>query len=270
MYLRLAALGDSTTYGIGDPVPGGWRGWARLLAGALATSYDVSSCNVAVSGATATSVRAEQLDTALAHRPDVASLVVGINDTMRSAWDPARVRDDLMTCADALHGSGALLLTARFHDHGSVFGLPGVLRRPLAERIETVNRVYDEIHATYAGDANTAAGQSSAVTVTVKKATARVTLGLPRSAKPGARVRANVAIATVNGIPATGKVVLKGGGKTLGSAKLVKGRATVVFKAPKKGGKLKVQAVYAGDSTYSSGKSSVKVLTVTKPRKKHR
>ncbi|MFC6045453.1 S8 family serine peptidase [Nocardioides hankookensis] len=126
------------------------------------------------------------------------------------------------------------------------------------------------LHATYAGDANTAAGQSSAVTVTVKKATARVTLGLPRSAKPGARVRANVAIATVNGIPATGKVVLKGGGKTLGSAKLVKGRATVVFKAPKKGGKLKVQAVYAGDSTYSSGKSSVKVLTVTKPRKKHR
>lgn len=32
MYLRLAALGDSTTVGIGDPVPGGWRGWARLEA----------------------------------------------------------------------------------------------------------------------------------------------------------------------------------------------------------------------------------------------
>ena len=151
MYLRLAALGDSTTYGIGDPVPGGWRGWARLLAGALATTYDVSACNVAVSGATASSVRAEQLDAALTHRPDVASLVVGVNDTMRSAWDPARIRDDLMTCADALHGTGALLLTARFHDHGAVFGLPGVLRRPLADRIETVNRVYDEIHADYGG-----------------------------------------------------------------------------------------------------------------------
>ncbi|KQW49336.1 GDSL family lipase [Nocardioides sp. Root1257] len=151
MYLRLAALGDSTTYGIGDPVPGGWRGWARLLAGALATTYDVSACNVAVSGATAASVRADQLEAALTHRPDVASLVVGINDTMRSAWDPARLREDLMTCADALHGSGALLLTARFHDHGSVFGLPGVLRRPLAERIEAVNRVYDEVHATYGG-----------------------------------------------------------------------------------------------------------------------
>jgi lysophospholipase L1-like esterase len=151
MYLRLAALGDSTTFGIGDPVPGGWRGWSRLLAGALATSYDVSSCNVAVSGATSASVRELQLGPALAHRPDVASLIVGVNDTMRSSWDPARIRDDLMTCADALHGSGALLLTARFHDHGAVFGLPGVLRRPLAARIETVNRIYDEVHATYGG-----------------------------------------------------------------------------------------------------------------------
>ncbi|HEY0950989.1 SGNH/GDSL hydrolase family protein [Nocardioides sp.] len=151
MYLRLAALGDSTTYGIGDPVPGGWRGWARLLADALGTAYDTSFCNVAVSGATAASTRADQLGDALAHRPDVASLIVGINDTMRSSWDPALIRADLMTCAEALHASGALLLTARFHDHGAVFGLPGVLRRPLAARIEAVNQVYDEIHEAYGG-----------------------------------------------------------------------------------------------------------------------
>lgn len=50
-YLRFAALGDSTTHGIGDPVPAavspmGWRGWARLLATSLATSYDVSSAHL--------------------------------------------------------------------------------------------------------------------------------------------------------------------------------------------------------------------------------
>lgn len=155
-YLRFAALGDSTTHGIGDPVPAavsptGWRGWARLLATSLATSYDVSSAHLAVPGATARSVVEGQLADAVAHRPDVASLVVGINDTMRSTWDPDRTRADLMTCADALHGTGALLLTARFHDHGRVFGLPGVLRRPLAARIEAVNRAYDEVHATYGG-----------------------------------------------------------------------------------------------------------------------
>lgn len=151
MYLRLAALGDSTTVGVGDPVPGGWRGWARLLAASLGTAYDVSFCNLAVSGATAAAVRSGQLDDALAHRPDIASLVVGVNDTMRSTWDPVRLRSDLMEAAEALHGSGALLVTARFHDHGAVFGLPGVLRRPLAARIEAVNRVYDEVVATYGG-----------------------------------------------------------------------------------------------------------------------
>lgn len=150
-YLRFAALGDSTTFGIGDPVPDGWRGWARLLSEAVGTAHDVSFCNLAVSGATAADVRSGQLDEALAHRPDVASLIVGVNDTMRSTWDPVRVREDLLTAAEALHGLGALLLTARFHDHGAVLGLPAVLRRPLWRRIEHVNSVYDEVHRLYGG-----------------------------------------------------------------------------------------------------------------------
>jgi len=148
-YLRFAALGDSTTYGIGDPVGDGWRGWARLLSDAMATSHDVSFCNLAVTGATTLTVRYGQLDEALAHQPDIVSLIVGVNDTMRSTWDPRRIRDDLMTCAEAVDAAGALMLTARFHDHGRVFGLPGVLRRPLFDRIEAVNRVYDEIHARF-------------------------------------------------------------------------------------------------------------------------
>jgi len=151
VYLRFAALGDSATFGIGDPVPGGWRGWSRLLSAALATSYDVSYCNLAVSGATATDVRHGQLADAVAHRPDLASLVVGLNDTMRGTWHPGRLREELMTCAAALHGAGATLLTARFHDHGAVFGLPGVLRRPLHARIEAVNAAYDEVHARFGG-----------------------------------------------------------------------------------------------------------------------
>lgn len=151
MYLRIAALGDSATVGLGDPVPGGWRGWSRLLAAALGTRYDVSYCNLAVVGATSGDVVDGQLDDAVAHRPDLASLVVGVNDTMRAGWDPARLREELMTCAEALTGAGATLLTARFHDHGAVFGLPGVLRRPLQARIEVVNGVYDEVHARFGG-----------------------------------------------------------------------------------------------------------------------
>jgi len=48
---RFAALGDSITLGMGDPVPGGgWRGWAALLGGTLPQA---EVHNLAVSGALA-------------------------------------------------------------------------------------------------------------------------------------------------------------------------------------------------------------------------
>lgn len=150
-YVRFAALGDSVTHGVGDAVPTGWRGWARILADALAESHDVSFCNLAVSGAIARDVRQQQLPEALAHQPDIASLIVGINDTMRSTWDRDRIRRELTETAGALHATGAVLLTVRFHDHGRVFGLPAVLRRPLFARIAFLNEVYDEVHAAYGG-----------------------------------------------------------------------------------------------------------------------
>lgn len=149
--LRFVALGDSVTVGIGDRVDGTWRGWAALLAQSLASSYAVSFTNLAGVGATAARVRSEQLPVALRLRPRLASLIVGINDTMRSTYDPARLRADVMAAADALVGAGASLLLVRFHDHGRVFGLPAPLRRPLARRIATVNAIYDEVHATYGG-----------------------------------------------------------------------------------------------------------------------
>lgn len=151
MYLRFAALGDSTTHGIGDPVQGGWRGWARLLAGAMAPAHTVSLCNLAVPGATAADVRRAQLDPALAHRPDLASLIVGVNDTMRSTWSVPRLRADLLVCAEELSERRALLMTVRFHDHGEVFGLPSMIRRALRARIDAVNDVYDEIHDRFGG-----------------------------------------------------------------------------------------------------------------------
>ncbi|TCJ30010.1 SGNH/GDSL hydrolase family protein [Nocardioides jejuensis] len=150
-YVRFAALGDSVTHGVGDAVPTGWRGWARILAEALGESHDISFCNLAVSGAVVADVRHKQLPEALAHQPHIASLIVGINDTMRSTWNRERIRRELLETAAALHGSGAVLLTVRFHDHGRVFGLPAVLRRPLFARIAFLNEVYDEIHATYGG-----------------------------------------------------------------------------------------------------------------------
>jgi lysophospholipase L1-like esterase len=150
-YVRFAALGDSVTYGLGDRVSTRSRGWARLLGEAIAGDHHVSLCNLAQPGATAAQMRAHQLGEALDHRPHVAALIVGLNDTMWSTWDPASARADLLHAASLLVDQGALLLTVRFHDHSRVFGLPGFLSRPMRQRIDDLNTIYDEIHATYGG-----------------------------------------------------------------------------------------------------------------------
>jgi len=80
------ALGDSVSVGMGDPAPeGGWRGWPALLASGL---HDPDLHNLAVLGGQSAEVERSQLPAALALKPDVASVVCGLNDTLRSV--PAR------------------------------------------------------------------------------------------------------------------------------------------------------------------------------------
>jgi lysophospholipase L1-like esterase len=148
--IRFVALGDSTTCGMGDPLPDGrWRGFVPLLARALGP--DTACTNLAVSGARVADVRHRQLSRAIRRLPDVASVIVGVNDTMRSDFDADRIRADLLLIAGALHARGATLLTVRLHDPGRVVGLPGILARPLARRMEAVNAGYDEVYDQYGG-----------------------------------------------------------------------------------------------------------------------
>ena len=80
--LRVAALGDSLTEGLGDPgADGAWRGWAPLLAGSLAPVAEaVDLRNLAVSGARTADVLHRQLPLARQHRPQLASVLVGVNE----------------------------------------------------------------------------------------------------------------------------------------------------------------------------------------------
>jgi lysophospholipase L1-like esterase len=151
-YVRFVTVGDSATCGVGDPAhDGSWRGWARILAGAIAEDHDLSFCNLAVSGSTSADVRRVQLPVALEHRPHLAALIVGLNDTMRSSWDPLDVRANLLACAEALSEQGAVLMTVRFHDHGRVLRLPWPLAGVIARRIDALNEIFDEMHRTHGG-----------------------------------------------------------------------------------------------------------------------
>jgi lysophospholipase L1-like esterase len=142
------ALGDSITYGIGDPLPdGSWRGWATLLAAGLPGTR---LHNLAASGAQTADVARHQLPVALMLRPDLAAVIVGVNDTLRGGFDPDRVAASLAHTVDALRAAGAVVLTMRLPDPGRMFRLPAALARPLGRRIGAVNAVVDAIAAGYA------------------------------------------------------------------------------------------------------------------------
>jgi lysophospholipase L1-like esterase len=142
------ALGDSTTAGMGDPAPegGGWRGWVALLGNTL-PQPDVH--NLAVLGALAADVERVQLPTALDCKPDVVSVVIGINDTLRGDFDPERTGASFGRTVAALREAGAQVLTMRLPDPGQMFGLPGALARPLERRMRAVNAAVDEVALRY-------------------------------------------------------------------------------------------------------------------------
>ncbi|WP_320775552.1 SGNH/GDSL hydrolase family protein [Streptomyces sp. CRN 30] len=145
--LRYVALGDSLTEGVGDPVAGGWRGWAALLAAGLVaegTEPAAEFRNLAVSGALTKDVLRTQLPAGLALRPDLVSVVVGVNDTLRRTFDIRTVAARLNEVYAATVGQGAVLLTACLPDPGTMLGLPGALAQPLARRQRAVNAV---VHA---------------------------------------------------------------------------------------------------------------------------
>ncbi len=142
---RLAVLGDSTAVGLGDPVPGrGWRGVGPFVAQALAVAPE-GYLNTSFTGARLRCVRYEQLPAAAAHRPDVAVVIAGMNDTLRSDFDAASVAADLDHVVTTLSAVGAVVVPVRFHDHGRVFRLPGPLHRALKSRIDELNAAVDGV-----------------------------------------------------------------------------------------------------------------------------
>ena len=79
------AIGDSFTEGLNDPDPrGGYRGWADLVAGALAARRPTFRyANLAVRGKLVVQVVTEQLPRAVELAPDLVSLAAGGNDILR-------------------------------------------------------------------------------------------------------------------------------------------------------------------------------------------
>ncbi|MER6914764.1 SGNH/GDSL hydrolase family protein [Streptomyces sp. NPDC000594] len=137
-YLRYVALGDSQTEGVGDGDDStGLRGWADRLAEHLAlASPGVRYANLAVRGRRAAQVHTGQLAPALALRPDLATVVAGVNDLLRPRFDPDGTAGHLEAMFAALTAAGAQVATLTFPDITRVIPLA----RPARPRIEALNQ----------------------------------------------------------------------------------------------------------------------------------
>ncbi|MET9364261.1 SGNH/GDSL hydrolase family protein [Streptomyces sp. NPDC006632] len=103
-YTSFAALGDSFTEGMSDRLPDGtYRGWADLLAARLAArTPGFRYANLAVRGKLIGQIVEEQVPAGVALRPDVITLVGGLNDTLRPKCDMGRVRALLTDAVEQL------------------------------------------------------------------------------------------------------------------------------------------------------------------------
>lgn len=136
-YLRYVALGDSQTEGVGDgDDTTGLRGFADRLAEHLAAADPgLRYANLAVRGRLAGQIRTQQLGPALALRPDLATVVAGVNDLLRPRFDADEVAGHVEEMFAALTGAGAHVLTVTFPDLGKI----APLARPLASRLSGLN-----------------------------------------------------------------------------------------------------------------------------------
>ncbi|MBC7977729.1 MAG: SGNH/GDSL hydrolase family protein [Myxococcales bacterium] len=117
-YQRYVAIGDSSTEGLEDPDGrGGFRGWADRLAEHLDAAYPgVAYANLAVRGLSAAEIAASQLGPALAMRPDLASVVAGMNDLLRRSFDARVVAGQVAAMITALRALGATVVTFTIPD----------------------------------------------------------------------------------------------------------------------------------------------------------
>jgi len=136
-FSRYVALGDSQTEGLWDVDDAGQlRGFADRLAAQLDSLYPgLMYANLAVRGRRIADVLHHQLPEAVAMRPDLITVCVGMNDATR----PGRLFDTALADLDELYGqlaaTGATVVTTTFPDIERIIPVG----RVLGARVRRIN-----------------------------------------------------------------------------------------------------------------------------------
>jgi lysophospholipase L1-like esterase len=148
------AIGDSFTEGVGDPDasrPNGWRGWADRFAEGLAASAgpDFGYAKLAIRGRKLPAILDEQLEPALALKPDLVTIHGGGNDVMRPRVDLDALAASYDEAIGRLSGSGAKVVMFTLADPGQNSAL-SIIRGRMAIFNEWVREIADRHDATVA------------------------------------------------------------------------------------------------------------------------
>lgn len=142
-YQRYVALGDSFTEGVGDPDPtrpNGLRGWADRVAEVLAAADPgFGYANLAIRGRKLDAILAEQLEPAIALRPDLVTIYAGANDILRPKVDLDRLVERYDAALARLAATGARLLVWTAFDPGG-----SAIFRPMRGRFAIYNELVRE------------------------------------------------------------------------------------------------------------------------------
>jgi lysophospholipase L1-like esterase len=136
-YSRYVAIGDSQTEGLWDGDDStGLIGFADRLAALVDSRYPgLTYANLAVRGRGILDLLVEQLPLALAMRPDLITVCIGMNDVTRPGLFFDRALADLDILHTRLAASGATVVTTTFPDLTRI--LP--VGRVISARLDRIN-----------------------------------------------------------------------------------------------------------------------------------
>ncbi len=147
VYTRYVALGDSQTEGLWDGNDcDGIAGFADRLAAMLDELHPgLQYANLAIRGRRIRDVLDDQLPRALAMRPDLITVCVGMNDITRPGRLFGRALADLERMYELLARSGATVVTTTFPDIGEIVPIGKILTNRMLhanEAIVTASKAY--------------------------------------------------------------------------------------------------------------------------------
>ena len=138
---RIAALGDSSVFGVGDTAADGnsdGPGWVGRLAHDLKADDFI---NLSKNGSRAHTVTSEQMISATFFRPNLICVCIGMNDVMRGNFSPGQITDSLGQIISEFNRIGGVVVILGLPDPSRTALAPKRVKAILSGRVDLLNSI---------------------------------------------------------------------------------------------------------------------------------